>query len=138
MISWIERSISASSSSSGTAPSPISVAWIVEANAAWSEANLERAPEQWGTELADAFARRLGLPSPVVLHAHRWRYAFAVPAETPRRPYLFDDRGLGLAGDWLADASDVEAAWRSGLELAGHVLRRPVPAAERVPSTLFG
>jgi predicted NAD/FAD-dependent oxidoreductase len=113
-------------------------AWIVEANAGWSATNLERSPEEWGSELAAAFAHRLGQSPAVVLHAHRWRYAFAVPAETPRFPYRFHDLGLGLAGDWLAGASDIEAAWRSGLELAGHVLRLPVPVIERVPATLFG
>jgi photolyase PhrII len=113
-------------------------AWIVEANAVWSATNLERSPEEWGSELAAAFAHRLGQSPAVVLHAHRWRYAFAVPTASPRRPYRLEDLGLGLAGDWLAGASDIEAAWRSGLELAGHVLRLPVPVIERVPATLFG
>jgi hypothetical protein len=111
---------------------------ILEANAAWSEANLERPPEAWASDLANAFARRLGQPVPAVLLAHRWRYAFPEPSGPMARPYRFDERGLGLAGDWLAGSGDVESAWRSGLELAGHILRRPFPAPERIPATLFG
>jgi photolyase PhrII len=113
-------------------------AWIVEACAAWSEANLERPADGWAHELAGEFAQRLALPSPAVLHAHRWRYAFASRSGSSQRPYRFHEPGLGLAGDWLAGRSDIETAWCSGLELAGHVLRRPVPAPERVPATLFG
>ena len=57
---------------------------------------------------------------PVLQHSavHRWRYAVPTAAAPDRRECWWDaPRGLGVCGDFLA-GGNVEAAWRSGDELA--------------------
>ena len=64
--------------------------------------------------MLDALHELLGVDTPEWTHAHRWR--FAAPADQREATFWFDG-GIGLACDaW--GRSRVEAAWRSGTDLA--------------------
>lgn len=97
--------------------------WVAHASPAWSAAQLEADPEDVARALGEALAALLPA-GPLRWHhraAHRWRYA--VPAEAARQAVecLFaPELGLGVCGDYFG-AGDVEAAWRSGDELADTV-----------------
>ena len=61
-----------------------------------------------------ALRELLGVGDPLWTYAHRWR--FAAPADGRAPTYWFEG-GIGLAGDGWG-RSRVEAAWRSGTDLA--------------------
>jgi renalase len=72
-----------------------------------------------------ALRELLGVGDPLWTFAHRWR--FAAPAEG-RAPTCWFESGIGLAGDGWG-RSRVEAAWRSGTDLARSIAcRRPAAA----------
>lgn len=109
----------------GRAGVPGTASWVAHATTSWSAARLEADPEQVCDQLCAALATLV--PGGHIEHWHhavvqRWRYA--VPAAC--RPADGDDcwwdaeLGLGVCGDALA-GDDVEAAWRSGDELADTV-----------------
>lgn len=109
--------------------------WVAHATPAWSAAHVESDPVEVAQTLGTALAALLPA-GPLHWHhraAHRWRYA--VPADTSQdsRECLFDgELGLGVCGDHFG-AGDVEAAWRSGDELADTVcawLEQEEPVAE--------
>jgi len=97
------------------------VPWVAHATPAWSRAHLEDDAVQVAESLRAALGRLLGGTRPLRWHhaaAHRWRYA-----ELERRApggldcWWSHGLGLGVCGDAFGDGS-VEAAWRSGDELA--------------------
>lgn len=96
--------------------------WVLHANAAWSDQNLERP----ATEIAEAMIRAfrdIGGPQPLSYVAHRWRYAsYEDRREAATTPFaLWDDtHRLGLCGDWL-NGGRVEGAWLSGMALAKRI-----------------
>lgn len=102
-------------------------AWVIQADADWSAANLEMTAEQAQDRLLRIFAETTGLdlPQTLSLSAHRWRYAKSGTAErgtaergTAERTALWDpDRRLGVCGDWLLGPR-VESAFLSGTGLA--------------------
>jgi predicted NAD/FAD-dependent oxidoreductase len=104
--------------------------WVLHGSHDWSEANLERAPEEIVPLLMDAFATALGRELPAAEHsqAHRWRYAAPASRDPLRGLCLFDDaRKLGCCGDWCAGGR-VEGAMLSGLAAAEQLidaLKRP-------------
>lgn len=121
-LAWIARD----SSKPGRAPGE---RWVLHATPAWSAAELERAPAELAPRLLAAFARELGQELPPLAHleAHRWRYA------SPGRPVELAhpvdlERGLVLAGDWLAGGR-IEGAYLSGLAAAEAVLTTTAGAA---------
>jgi hypothetical protein len=90
---------------------------VAHASAAWSCAHLEWAPEQAAAALLAALAAHApGLPDPVLLQAHRWRYAMVEqPAATP---FAWDaDARIGACGDWRIGPR-VESAFVSGRLMA--------------------
>lgn len=105
--------------------------WVVQADAAWSAAHLERDAAWVEEHLADALADVLGisLPPAIGSAAHRWR--FALSAGTGVRALWNEDLQLGACGDWLIGPR-VECAWLSGRELASRILesRKLLTAAE--------
>ena len=120
-IAWIARSASKPGRGSEEA-------WVVHASAAWSEALLELDPAQAAPLLLAALAEAAGepLPAPRLLQVHRWRYALA--SAPLGGGCLFDrDALVGACGDWCAGAR-VEAAWLSGVALAGRLLEPRVAA----------
>jgi hypothetical protein len=114
--------------------------WVAQATPAWSAAHLEADPETVAAALREALQallppRPAGGPALAWHHCsvHRWRYA--VPTDRGsldgRECWWDADRGLGVCGDFF-NGGDVEAAWRSGDELADAVatwLEQPHKAA---------
>ena len=108
--------------------------WVAHATPAWSAAHLEAEPQAVAADLGAALAALL--PAGPLRwhhrHAHRWRYAAPAGTATRSRECLFDaELGLGVCGDHFG-AGTVEAAWRSGDELADTVcawLGQEEPAA---------
>jgi hypothetical protein len=107
--------------------------WVLHATTAWSDAHRDDPHDSIARALWDAFAaRHPGLPEPMHLVGHRWRYARVTrPLE---RDCLFDDElGVGACGDWCLgpDAGD---ALLSGFAMAGRVFAaEPVLAARGRP-----
>ena len=97
--------------------------WVAHATPAWSAAHLEAAPADVAQALAAALAALLPA-GPLRWHhraVHRWRYAMPAEASPLGLECLFDGEvGLGVCGDYFG-AGGVEAAWRSGDELADTV-----------------
>lgn len=96
--------------------------WVAHAAQGWSEAHLERAPEDAAPALTAALGAALGLDPSAARHAqaHRWRYARVT--QTVGETHLAAD-GLFAAGDWLLgpDAAD---AWASGRAAGAAALAR--------------
>jgi predicted NAD/FAD-dependent oxidoreductase len=108
----------------GRSAPPGVATWVAHATAAWSSDHLEAEPAAVAQILCSELAALLPTaPGQRWHHAsvHRWRYA--VPAE---RVSAADEcwwdaaLGLGVCGDVFGDGQ-VEAAWRSGDELADTV-----------------
>ena len=71
----------------------------------------------------DAMRTVLGLADePVNTFAQRW--TFAQPAEPRDATFHLSDDGIGLCGDGWSAKSRVEAAWRSGTDLAEALIAR--------------
>jgi predicted NAD/FAD-dependent oxidoreductase len=103
---------------------PGGAVWVAHATPAWSAEHLEDDPESIAAALGAALAAQLPhAPAPGWLHrsVHRWRYAVpAAPLADSSECWWDPDLGLGICGDFLG-GGDVEAAWRSGDELADTV-----------------
>ncbi|MBK8209710.1 MAG: FAD-dependent oxidoreductase [Rhodospirillales bacterium] len=97
-------------------------ALVLHASAEWSNAHLEDEPATVAVMLARSMAAITGadLGDPLVLSAHRWRYA---RAEVPlKEPWLYDaELCIGAAGDWCLGGR-IEDAFLSGEGLAARVL----------------
>lgn len=99
--------------------------WVAQATPVWSAAHLEADPAEVADTLCGALQTLLPSPRPGAgalrwHHAgvHRWRYAVPGQAGVDGRDCWWDAvRGLGLCGDYFG-GDGVEAAWRSGDELA--------------------
>ncbi|NCP17702.1 MAG: FAD-dependent oxidoreductase [Erythrobacter sp.] len=93
--------------------------WVIQADARWSRAQLERKADDVGTELLAHFARAVGdLPPVLFSTAHRWRYAMC---EKNDAGALWDaDQRIGACGDWLSGPR-VENAFLSGIALARRI-----------------
>lgn len=96
-------------------------AWVLQASPEWSRDHLEEAPETVAAMLMDHLARAHGsaLPAVLAVQAHRWR--FARTSAQGGAPLWSRALGLGACGDWLGGPR-VEAAWRSGHDLAALIL----------------
>ncbi|MFW5815739.1 MAG: NAD(P)/FAD-dependent oxidoreductase [Wenzhouxiangella sp.] len=115
-LSWLARNSSK--------PGRSGEAWLVHASADWSKRYLEAEPDWVADQLLKAFRARVPGAidrSPLLVRAHRWRYALA--PEPLQQNCLFDpSRALGVAGDWCA-GNRIEGAWTSG-RAAADALRR--------------
>ena len=92
-------------------------AWVLQAAPDWSREHLEAPAETVIEALLGDLARRLGaaLPDPMLVQAHRWRYARSSVGED--LALWSADRRLGCCGDWLSGPR-IECAWDSGEALA--------------------
>lgn len=98
--------------------------WVAHATAAWSNEHLENDPKVVAQMLRAALSSLLP-PDPrrewQHVGVHRWRYALQAHASSGRAECWWDPLiGLGVCGDSFG-AGTVEAAWRSGDELADAV-----------------
>lgn len=111
--------------------------WVAQATPAWSAAHLETDPQDVALALRDALSALLPARSassqPLRWHhssVHRWRYALPAAATLDGRECWWDvERGLGVCGDYFSGGK-VEAAWRSGDELADTIAAGLEAAAE--------
>lgn len=96
-------------------------AWVLQASPDWSRAHLEDAAEDVAGALLFALEAAIAgpLPPPLSLQAHRWRYARTMAKGAP--PLWSPQGRVGACGDWLGGAR-IEAAWRSGHDLAAAIL----------------
>ena len=90
---------------------------VLHGNPAFSEAHLET-PETALSEML-AVAASLGFTDPSWTQLQRWRYSKVT--QPYDGPYLKEGNNLYFCGDWCGGAK-VEAAYLSGLEVAGAVL----------------
>jgi predicted NAD/FAD-dependent oxidoreductase len=107
---------------------PPSECWTIQSSAPWSAAHLERSAEEIAQEIAAVFREQSGIVGGLLhARAHRWRYARAAHG-LPESCLYTPELQLGACGDFAqGDATshaDVEAAWLSGVALAGRVLAR--------------
>ncbi len=122
--------------------------WVAQATPAWSTAHLEADPADVARALRDALSAllpaRAASGGPLRWHhgsVHRWRYALPAADTLDGRQCWWDAaRGLGVCGDGFS-GGDVEAAWRSGDELADTLaaaLETPAAAAASAAAALTG
>jgi renalase len=130
-LAWVARNERAP----GRAALPGRACWVAQATPVWSNAHLEDDADRVKA-LQQALAALLPHGASPRWHhgvVHRWRYALPAAAAPDRRECWWDaTRGLGVCGDFLAGGG-VEAAWRSGDELADTVaasLEEQIPMAE--------
>lgn len=104
---------------------------VLQASAAWSLANLERAADDVALALSQAFldVSALALDDVRSSIAHRWRYAR--PLDVIDGRIARSVAGLALAGDFVGEADvtacpDAERAWRSGRIAAEALLGAPI------------
>lgn len=101
------------------------IAWVAQADAAFSALHLEESPAAIAARMLPLLCDRLGVTADRVTYAaaHRWRYA-RVTAPLGE-PFLRDASGsLYLGGDWCIGPR-VEAAWTSGTAIAEDLLATP-------------
>ncbi len=119
--------------------------WVAHATPEWTAQHLEDSPAAVQAALSQALGALLPRGVKLQWHhraVHRWRYALPAEAAPAAGSECWWDaqRGLGVCGDFLGRGGQggVEAAWRSGDELADTLLAalddetepaRPVQAA---------
>ncbi len=110
MLEW-----AALDSSKRTVGSPPTL--VLHATPAWSQAHLEQSPETVAALMLEVAQELLGdWVKPIVMLAHRWRYA--KPSITHPEPFLAQDN-LMFCGDWCtSNHSRIEAAIESGWSAA--------------------
>ena len=94
--------------------------WVIQGSPDWSAAHLEDDAESVIAALMAELAGATGaaLPEPLIVQAHRWRYALSGAAG---RTKLWDGEArLGVCGDWLIGPR-IESAWASGRALAAAI-----------------
>jgi predicted NAD/FAD-dependent oxidoreductase len=99
------------------------VVLVAQARPRWSRRNVDRPPEEWRDAIKAELGRLLGAWAvrPEWAQAHRWRYARVDRGSELAAPLLIDLPGgarLGIAGELFAPGGGIQAAWRSGRELA--------------------
>lgn len=95
-------------------------AMVIEASQHWSIQHLEVDANAVGNLLTELCLPVLGSATPISIAAHRWRYAFA---DKPLgRPFLTDQHGLFVCGDWCLGHS-IESAWLSAVAVVGSIGR---------------
>ncbi|MCO8124917.1 NAD(P)-binding protein [Stieleria sp. TO1_6] len=98
--------------------------WVAHASAAWSQSHRDASPQDIIDQLTAPLEMLLGKPLNQLAHisAHLWSQA--MPANPLDQDCLFDAAtGLGACGDWCG-GTRIEAAYLSGIALAGTLLRR--------------
>ena len=102
---------------------PAGECWVAHTTESWTQAHLERDPSGLQDDLVAAFCAAIGQAvKPVRVQVHRWRYAHASQQGAWADGFgLGPSHRIGVCGDWCAGGG-VEAAWRSGGQLAQKLL----------------
>jgi renalase len=97
-------------------------AYVVQARADWSVANLEAPAEVIAEALLEVLLSLSGTTQkPLVSLAHRWRYA-RVDVRHGVGCAFDSESGIGVCGDWLSGPR-IESAWQSGHALGEKLLQ---------------
>lgn len=98
--------------------------WVVQATPAWTQAQLETAPEAVSASLIEAFTQSIEVAQITPIEqpsVHRWLYARRTPGLPAAEPTRWSSAlGLGVCGDGLSH-SRVEQAYLSGFTLAQQI-----------------
>jgi hypothetical protein len=98
---------------------------LIQASASWSVKRLNQPNGEWGHELLEIAARRLGpwAASPVWTHLHRWRYSRLDRANELTGPLelRIGVSRIGIAGDLFSPGGGLQAAWLSGDRLGAQL-----------------
>ena len=127
VLSWIAKD---SAKPGRRVPNPARETWVLHASPSWSALHLEADAAQVGAALLAEFTQLIGQNLTLLQqNTHRWRYALgglaqsADPGTNEQCSAFYNPRlGLGIGGDWCMGGR-VEAAFLSGIALAGKVLR---------------
>jgi predicted NAD/FAD-dependent oxidoreductase len=105
---------------------PVRTALVMQALPAWSREWWDRPATEWSAAMIEEAGRLAGswAAEPETVQTHRWRFARIGGGELsgPMMIKLPERRRLGLAGDGFSPGGGVQAAWRSGRELAQRLL----------------
>lgn len=106
---------------------PVRTALVIQAPPAWSRGQWERPEAEWSAAMLDDVGRLAGpwAARPETVQTHRWRFArigSGGDLSGPMMVALPGGQRLGLAGDGFSPGGGVQAAWRSGRELAQRLL----------------
>ena len=101
--------------------------WVLQGSPGWSQEHLEDPADAVCNALLEALQQTLGhdLPRPIMIQAHRWRFARSANGEDGA--LWSPQTGLGCCGDWLIGPR-VECAWDSGEALAARLIADPALA----------
>ena len=102
---------------------PAAESWVLQLTPEASKIHLEATGDSMLTMLQTELCQLLGATEPpAITSSHRWRFAQQA-AVHPREPGFAWDAslGIGVCGTYLGGGG-VEAAWRSGQQLADHML----------------
>jgi predicted NAD/FAD-dependent oxidoreductase len=106
---------------------PERLVMVYQALPAWSRKHHDDPEAGWSAAMLDEAEKLVGSGAgqPAWVQAHRWRYARIDHGSEFSRTLLFTLDGgarIGLAGEPFAPGGGVEAAWRSGRELARRLI----------------
>jgi len=106
---------------------PVRTALVIQAPPAWSCGQWERPEAEWSAAMLDDVGRLAGswAAKPETVQTHRWRFArigSGGDLSGPMMMALPGGRRLGFVGDGFSPGGGVQAAWRSGCELAQRLL----------------
>lgn len=112
---------------SGKRRRPDVTALVLQALPAWSRRHLEVPEDEWAASMLVEAGRLAGswAARPATVQAHRWRFARIGSGGDLSGPMLTTMPAggrLGLAGEGFSPGGGVQAAWRSGCELARRLL----------------
>ena len=116
---------------SGKRDAPRFSTLVAQARPRWSRQVLDRGepPEAWSEAILDELAQLAGpwTRHPLWRHPHAWRYARVDAASGLAQPVQCVFPGgqrLGLAGEVFSPGGGVQAAWRSGTQMAARMLAK--------------
>jgi predicted NAD/FAD-dependent oxidoreductase len=100
---------------------------VLQALPGWSREQWDCPEVEWSAAMLEDAGRIAGawITSPQIVQMHRWRYARVGGGGDLTGPMLVElpeGARLGLAGDGFSPGGGVQAAWRSGHELARRIL----------------
>jgi hypothetical protein len=102
---------------------PSRTALVLQALPGWSRHHAWEPPERWSAAMIEEAARLAGrwAAAPETVQSHRWQFARIASGGDLAGPMLIEFEGgqrLGVAGEGFSPGGGVQAAWRSGRELA--------------------